>query len=347
MDSAAFQRPIPNMQNRSREGLSSDILTFLKGSAMGAANVIPGVSGGTIAFITGIFERLIKSLKAFDVEALRLLRKLEIRQLMAHVDFRFLAVLLAGVGMSILTLAKGLEWMFTHQPVLIWAFFLGLILISIFYVGAMVKRWSAGPFATLLLGTAIAASIAFLTPASENPNFVYLIVCGIVAVCSMIVPGLSGSFVLLLMGNYMLVLGSISDVFSGLKGFDFGPPFTDAFKILIPMGIGCVVGLAAFSRLLSWVFTKHHDLAVGLLTGFVLGSLPIIWPWKTNVHLVDAAGGEILRKGEPVTIGYEWHLPDFSSSTTHYALGLIVLGAVVVWGIEKLGAGKDKVASNS
>jgi putative membrane protein len=331
------------MQSNAREGILSDLLTFFKGMAIGAANVIPGVSGGTIAFITGIFERLINALKSFDVEALRLLRKFEIRKLMAHVDFRFLAWLLGGVGLSILTLAKALEWMFKNEPVLIWAFFLGLILVSIFYVGAMVKRWSAGSVATLLLGTAIAASIAFLTPASENPHFIYLIVCGIVAVCSMIVPGLSGSFVLLLMGNYMLVLGSISDVFSGLKGFDFGPAFTDAFKILVPIGIGCVVGLATFSRLLSWVFAKHHDLAVGLLTGFVLGSLPIIWPWKQNIHMLDAAGAEVLKKGEPVTIGYEWHLPDFSSSTTHYALGLIVLGAVVVWGIEKLGAGKSAV----
>ncbi len=333
------------MQSTSREGLLSDFLTFLKGMAMGAANVIPGVSGGTIAFITGIFERLIQSLKSFDLEALNLLRKFEIRKLLAHVDFRFLAALLFGVLFSILSLAKGLKWMFTHQPVLIWAFFLGLILVSIFYVGKMVKRWSAGPILTLILGTAIAASMAIFTPASENPNFFYLIVCGIVAVCSMIVPGLSGSFVLLLMGNYMLVLGSLSDVSSGLRGFDFGGAFKEGFMILVPMGIGCAVGLAAFSRLLSWVFEKHHDLAVGLLTGFVFGSLPIIWPWKESVHLVDSAGVEILKKGEPVTIGYEWHAPDFSSSTTHYALGLIVLGAIVVWGIEKLGAGREKTSA--
>jgi putative membrane protein len=319
----------PAFLKRVATGVVAAIPTFLKGAAMGAANVIPGVSGGTIAFITGIYERLVNSLKSFDVTAIGYLRKFEFRKFVAHVDFWFLASLLLGALVSIVSLSKGLKTAFENYPTLVWAFFFGLILASIFFVGKMVTKWSAGAVVIFVLGGGIASAFAFLTPAAENPSTGFLVLCGVVAICSMIIPGLSGSFVLLIMGNYMLVLGSLSELPSG-----------DALRVLIPFGIGCAVGLLAFAHLLSWVFKNYHDLAVALLTGFVVGSLAIIWPWKTAKLMRDDAGELMLRKGKEITAGYEYFMPDFSNSTTHIAIGLIVLGAVAVWVIEKSGQKK-------
>lgn len=312
-------------------GFLGYILTFFKGAAMGAANVIPGVSGGTIAFITGIYERLVNSLKSFDFKAIGYLKRLDIKGFIRHTDLYFLMALLGGAGFSILLLSHFLKTAFTNHPTLVWAFFFGLILASIFYVGRMVKKWTPGAVVLLLLGGTIAAVFAFLTPAAENPSTPFLFLCGIVAICSMIIPGLSGSFVLLIMGNYMLVLGSLSEL-----------PASSSFKILIPFGIGCAVGLIAFSHVLAWVFKNYHDLAVALLTGFVVGSLAIIWPWKNAIHLRDDTGELVLRKGLEVTKGYEYFLPNFSESTTQIALVLILVGAVAVWGIEKLGERPEK-----
>ncbi|MGC6566565.1 MAG: DUF368 domain-containing protein, partial [Akkermansiaceae bacterium] len=185
--------------------MKDDLATFFKGFAMGAANVVPGVSGGTIAFITGIYERLINALKSFDIEAVKLASKFKIGELWVKVDGRFLTSLMVGVLVSILTLAQILKVGFRDHPVLVWSLFFGLIAASIPSVGKMVKKWSPGVIVLFLAGLGIAVSMAFLTPASANENIGYLMLCGVAAMCSMIIPGLSGSFVLLLMGNYELV----------------------------------------------------------------------------------------------------------------------------------------------
>ncbi len=312
------------------------ILLFIKGAAMGAANVIPGVSGGTIAFITGIYERLINALKSLDLTAVKLLLRFDLLGFARHVDLYFLGWLMAGVMISILTLAKLLEFLFEKHPVYIWAFFFGLILASIYFVGKMVKQWTTGPVVALVAGVAIAVAIALLTPASENQGFLYLIICGVVAVSSMIVPGLSGSFVLLLMGNYMLIIGSISSCTSALKEIKLTEEAMAAIKIMIPVGIGCVVGLVAFSHVLSWVFRKYHDIAVALMSGFVAGSLLIIWPWKNEVYVKDTAGELILRKGEKVIGGYDWYLPVMGGETI-LAVALMAAGMAIVYGLEKTG----------
>lgn len=301
---------------------------------MGAANVIPGVSGGTIAFITGIYERLIKALKSFDVDGLKLLTKGKIEELLEHVDFWFLVSLFAGIGASIITLAKLLKYLFGSYPVLVWAFFFGLIFASIYYVGKTVKQWSVAPIISAAIFATIAASISFFTPGVENSSFFYVFLCGIVAICSMILPGLSGSFILLLMGNYMLVLGAVS-------AFDLG--------IIIPMALGCVIGLVVFSRFLSWLFDNHPDMTIASMTGFIIGSLATIWPWKSAEYLTDANGELILRKGEPKVVGYNWQLPETFggampesfSGETWLALGMIVLGIGILVVVEKAGASKS------
>jgi len=288
---------------------------FIKGAAMGAANVIPGVSGGTIAFITGIYERLIYALKSFNTKAVGFLLKGKFKDFAQYTDLGFLSALGAGVAVSILSLAKLLEYLFANYPVLLWAFFFGLILASVYYVGKQVQNWNTATIVSLIIGTVIAIGISLLSPAQENTNFWYVFICGIVAICSMILPGLSGSFILIIMGNYLLVLRAIGN-------FEFG--------ILIPLGLGVVVGLVVFSNLLSYVFQKFPDVTIALLTGFILGSLNILWPWKEVIETVIKPDGE-------VTVSkYAKVLPNAFDMHTILALSLIVVGIGSIFLIERL-----------
>lgn len=292
------------------------LILFLKGLAMGAANVIPGVSGGTIALITGIFERLINAIKAFDIEAIRMLFKGQIKALWQKVDGTFLVAVFAGIAISILSVARLFKSIMESESgtTLLMAFFFGLILVSIFTVGATVKKWTISPIIALIVGLIIAVGIALINPAQENAAFWYLMICGVVAMCSMILPGLSGSFVLIILGNYKLVM---VDAVSDLN-----------INILIPVAIGAVAGLIAFSRILAWVFARYHDMTIALMTGFIAGSLVTIWPWKTPIR---ETFGEKIK-----VVGYEgWNMPDFGDTNTFYAIGLIILGGAVIWGMEK------------
>ncbi len=315
------------------------ISLFLKGAAMGAANVIPGVSGGTIAFVTGIYESLIASLKSFDHHALAHLLKFRLAKFADHVNLRFLAPLLLGVAISVLTLAKVLLWLFDKHPVLTWSFFFGLIVASVLIVGRSIKRWSPGVVVALLAGTAIATGVALTTPAQENGNFLYLVLCGAVAFSSMIVPGLSGSFVLVLMGNYFLVLNGISDFTSALNPFDPSAIAEVFLAILLPVGIGVAIGFVSFSHLLDWLFKHFHDATVALLTGFILGSLLIIWPWKKEITESVA--------GKSKTVGYEWLPAPLDQPLTYAAFAVIAAGFLAVWLIERAGADKPASASPS
>ena len=297
---------------------------------MGAANVIPGVSGGTMAFITGIYERLINAIKSFDIAAAKLLLKGHFREFAEKTDFWFLSCLGGGVIVSILTLAKVLDYLFGNHATYVYAFFFGLILASIFSVGRQVKRWSASPLTCCLVGAGIAVTVALMKPTSQNESVPYLLICGVIAMASMIIPGLSGSFVLLLMGNYQLIM--IESV-TQLTGGDIA-----ALTVLIPVGIGAVIGVVAFSRLLAWIFRRFHDQAVALLTGFVSGSLLIIWPWKDEiVQTFEVAG-----KAKDKAIGYEWFLPDLSIGTA-LAIGIMAVGFASVWMMES--SGKEAIAA--
>lgn len=285
---------------------------------MGAANVIPGVSGGTIALITGIYERLINAIKSFDLHALKLLMSRQWRAFWTVTDSTFLLALFAGIGFSIISLARLLEYLLEKHETLTMAFFFGLIFISIFSVGKTVKHWSATAWLMLAIGIAVAAGIAFLAPASENSSFFYVFLCGIVAMCSMILPGLSGSFVLIIMGNYALILAAIGRA-------DVG--------ILLPLALGCVFGMIAFSHILSWIFKNYHDQTIAMMTGFIAGSLLIIWPWKATLTEF------IAREGKPakeVVTGYDWFFPSLTDPGTLLALLLAFGGALALYVMEKL-----------
>jgi putative membrane protein len=295
---------------------------FLKGFAMGAANVIPGVSGGTIAFITGIYERLIDALKSFDLTAIRYLLKFDIAGFCKHVDLAFLAALGIGVVTSVLTLAKLLKYAFVAHPTWVGAFFFGLIFASIFSVGKMVKHWRVTEVLALVVGLAVAISLAFMNQAGENTHAAYLVVCGVASMCSMIIPGISGSFILILMGNYQLI---VIDAVNNLRQMNFA----DSLPILIPVGIGAVLGLVTLSHVLSWLFKRYHDTAVSLITGFVAGSLLIIWPWKTVLK-------SIIFKGKEKPISWQREFPDIMISDTWIAFAWLALGIALIVLMEKL-----------
>lgn len=288
---------------------------------MGAANVIPGVSGGTIAFVTGIYEEFIDSLKSFDLKALRLALRFQIMDLIKHLNLGFLVPLGLGVLVSLLSLGKLLDWLFADYPVFVWSFFFGLILASVYFVSKNIRQWSFSSVSTFVLGTVAALALAFLKPAEENPAFYYVAMCGVVAVCSMILPGLSGSFVLILMGNYQLVM------LQAVPNFDL--------QIILPFAVGGGIGFIILSRAISYLLHNFHDSTLSALTGFILGSLVVIWPWKSEVFLTDDLGAIILKKGEKIVQGYEWFVPSFSETGTLIAIALMVAGIIAVALLEK------------
>ena len=305
------------------------IALFLKGIGIGAANVIPGVSGGTIALITGIFEKLIDSLKSIDITAFRLLIKGELRNFSDHINLDFLLIVFAGIFVSILTFARLFEFLFLNYPVFVWSYFFGLILASVYFVGKTVQKYSFSTILTFIIGTSIALMITYLSPGAKNDHVLYLFLCGIVAVCSMLVPGLSGSFVLILMGNYELVF------IEAVNNMDM--------KILIPVALGAIFGLIAFSHILSWILKNYKDQTISLLTGFILGSLATLWPWKNIVYQYDSMGELVIRNdGSPVIQAYERFLPQSFSTGIIIALVFILAGVLSITLLEKIAAKNGK-----
>ena len=296
------------------------LIYILKGLAVGIANIIPGVSGGTIALIVGIFIRLINAIKSFNLKAIKLLFSGKWKEFAKQTDFWFLVSIFTGVAIAIVLLARIFGFLFDNYPVYIWAYFFGLVLASVYFVGKRVDHWTAVVIVFFIIGTAIAVVITFFNPAHENSNSFYLFICGVVAVCSMILPGLSGSFILILMGNYQLV------AIDAINNRDMG--------ILLPVAVGAVVGLIAFSHVLSWVFKNYKDQTIALLTGFILGSLNILWPWKNPVYLTNQAGELIMKHGEKVIARYESILPQTMSTGVWIAIGIMILGILSIVALE-------------
>jgi putative membrane protein len=300
---------------------------FFKGFGIGAANVIPGVSGGTIALITGIFEELINSIKSIDLQAIKLLLTGKFSEFSKKVNFFFLLAVFGGAIVSIFSLARILEYLFLNFPVYIWAYFFGLIMASVYFVAKTINKWTFSVALFFLAGTLFAAGITYLNPAAQNDNFIYLILCGVVAVCSMILPGLSGSFVLILMGNYELVA---IDAINHLR-----------LDILFPMFIGIVAGLIIFSHFLSWLIKRFRDQTLASLVGFIMGSLVILWPWKHEIYRMDEFGKPLLSKsGDYIVQTYERFIPQAIDKEVITAIILMIVGIFTIWGIEFLSRAK-------
>ena len=284
------------------------IVNFFKGVAMGVANVIAGVSGGTIALIVGIFERLINSLKSFNITAIKLLFKGKFKEFAKHTDFVFLCEVLLGIVVAMVSVAKLFKYLFDNYPVYIWSLFLGFLLASIFYVGKTIRKWNVWVIIAFIVGIGVSLLISFGTHAQENDNFFYLVLCGAIGSSGMILPGISGSYILVLMGDYQLVINAIDMLTKDPM---------EAMKIIVPVMIGVVVGILAFAHVLAWIFKHYHDMTISLLTGFIVGSLPIIWPWKS-----EGACGALPEAKDDI-------LPQMNSEF-FIALAIIILGIVLI-----------------
>lgn len=245
--------------------MKSRLFLFLKGIAMGAADVVPGVSGGTIAFISGIYEELLLSIRSITPANISLLWKEGFDSFWKAVNGSFLAVLLSGILLSIFSLAKLFGYFLANHPIPVWSFFFGLIVASLIVVGRKVSKWGLVSVVAFQTGMAIGYSIISSVPTETTEALWFVFLSGAIAICAMILPGISGSFILLLMGKYEFMLQSISEM---------------RIPILVVFALGCVLGLLSFARLLSWMFSKYHDLTVALMVGFMIGSLPKVWPWK-------------------------------------------------------------------
>lgn len=253
------------------------ILLYLKGIAMGTADVIPGVSGGTVAFISGIYDELLHSIKAIDGEAFRLLFKLKLKDFWVKINGNFLATLFAGIVTSLLSLAKLMTYLLTHHPILIWSFFFGLILVAAPLVLREIKRWSVNAIISFVVGIVTAYYITVVTPTESPNNLPFIFFSGALAICAMILPGISGAFILLLIGKYQYMITAL---------IEFNIP------IVLVFVAGCAVGILSFSRLLSWVLDHYHSVAVALLAGFMLGSLNKVWPWREVKEYATNSKGE-------------------------------------------------------
>jgi len=253
-------------------------LLFSKGVGMGAADVVPGVSGGTIAFITGIYEELLNSIRSVDAEAIKLLLNFRLADFWRHVNGTFLLVLLSGIGFSVLALSRVILYLLANHSELMWSFFFGLIVASAWAVGRKIHRWSAGIVFSGLLGTAIAYYVTVATPAQTPEAYWFIFLSGVIAICAMILPGISGSFLLVLLAKYEFVLNALKEL---------------RLDVIAVFVAGCLVGILSFSRVLNWALKNYHNATIALLTGFMVGSLNKVWPWKQTLETYTDRHGEV------------------------------------------------------
>ena len=300
--------------------LSIYLILAIKGFCMGAANVIPGVSGGTMALILGIYEELIDAIRSLNLKFLRLIALLKIRDALSSVSWLFLLPVGLGILLATLSLAKGLSWLLDNYTVIVWSFFFGLILSSIFTVGRVVKKWRTPTFVATGLGTVAAYFLFSLVPVATPDAPWFIFVSGFLAICAMILPGVSGAYILVLLGKYHYILEAVNN---------------KEFGTLLILTAGALVGLLIFVRVIGWVLKRYHDLTMAILIGLMLGSLRRIWPWKeTLTTLLDSHGKQI----PPVQTNI---LPPSFSSEVGLALLLMFIGFVVVFSLDFWARKKD------
>lgn len=298
----------------------SYLVIALKGLAMGAADVVPGVSGGTIAFISGIYEELITSINNVNLSLFKTLGKDGPRAFWSQANGNFLLALLLGIGTSVFSLARFISWLLANHPVLLWSFFFGLVVASVLFVGKAIPRWNVATFILLFLGAFIAYYITTLPPIENTENIPFLFFSGALAICAMILPGISGAFILVLLGSYKPILDAVHE---------------RDFKIVATVALGAVFGLLSFAKLLKWMFSNHKNTTLALLTGFIVGSLSKIWPWK-KVLETKAYGDKIITLKEQ-------NISPFSMAGDNHiitAIVLAILGFSLIFILEKVASKK-------
>lgn len=297
------------------------VVLALKGCAMGMADVVPGVSGGTIAFISGIYEELIDSIRSVDATALRLLVRLRLGELWRHINGSFLLPVLLGIAVAIFSLARLMTYLLQHHPIEIWSFFFGLIIASALLVARQVGRWDWRSVLSFAVGAAAAWWITVATP-TETPNdWWFVMLSGAIAICAMILPGISGAFILLLLGKYQYIMQAVGDL---------------NIPVIVIFVVGAVAGIISFSHLLSWLLKRWHDVTVAVLMGFMVGSLNKVWPWKEVVETYTDSHGALQPLVERnIAPGHFEMLYDRPSMLVE-AVVLCIVGFLVIYGIELL-----------
>ncbi|NNC50110.1 MAG: DUF368 domain-containing protein [Flaviramulus sp.] len=301
--------------------LSDYLIISFKGLAMGAADAVPGVSGGTIAFISGIYEELINTISNINMSLFKTLFTNGIKEFWKDLNGNFLLSLLLGIIISFVSFMRLAKYLLEYHPVLIWSFFFGLIVASIYFVGKQINKWRLATILALIFGAIVAFYISKLPSMTTNENPWFLFFAGAIAICAMILPGISGSFILIILGAYKTLSDAIHDI--------------DLNKIIIFTG-GAIVGLLSFSHILKWLFKHYHNITLALLTGFIFGSLNKVWPWKkTLTWHTDSKGIEVPLLQESVS--------PFSFSGDNqlaFALILMLLGFLTIFILERLGSKK-------
>ncbi|WP_442856523.1 DUF368 domain-containing protein [Formosa sp. Hel1_33_131] len=324
---------------------TNPFLLTLKGVIMGAANKVPGVSGGIVAFVMGFYEEFIYSLQKFNIKAGKLLFSGRFKSFYNYVNGRFLALLFSGMIISYFSVSKLLDYFIERHELYVWSVFFGMIVGSIYYIYKDFKSWNTKTIVMAFLGIIAGLSISFLNPATQNDNLWFVFLCGMISVTGMALPGFSGSFILILLGNYVLLLvdsvNVLFDTFVFIVSGDFSfmsdPQHLRLLKVLLVFTLGSVVGLVSLSHLLSYILKHYKFKTLALIMGFITGSLGVVWPWKEALYKQDALGNFTTdTNGEQIIENYQRYLPEMNTQTI-YALLFIIFGAAIVLGLEWYG----------
>lgn len=334
--------------------LSDKIWLVIKGIAMGAANKVPGVSGGVIAFVAGFYEEFIYSLQRVNRHSFAILRKEGFDAFYRSINGGFLSLLITGMIISYFSVSQLLDYALIHYELYVWSAFFGMIVGSIYYIAKDFGHWRSSHGIYLFVGAVVGLSISFLEPARENDQLWFVFFCGVISVSGMTLPGLSGSFILMLLGNYVLLLvDSVNALYSLLSLLIQGDLTREIalelwpmIKILAVFSVGSLVGLVSFSHLLAAVLKSYRKQTYAVIIGFITGSLGVVWPWKNKIYATNALG-EILKdaKGREIIKDFDRYLPQWTVTQTYWAIGFIALGIAVVVALELLNNNK-KAQSN-
>ena len=322
---------------------------FLKGLAMGAANKVPGVSGGTVSFVLGFYEELIYSFRKINFIAFKLLINFRFKSFYSYVNGSFLLLVMGGSIFSYFSISLVLDYFLQYYELYVWSWFFGMIIGSVYYIGKDFGKWNSANIISLIVGISVGLGISFLNPARENDNLWFVFICGIIGVSGMTLPGLSGSFILILMGNYVLLLvDSVNELLFVVTNLITGnfevledPEKIRYLKIISVFTLGSVFGLVSISHVLGYVLKRWNAIVTAIIIGFITGSLGIVWPWKKAIYLINNETFLLDKKGNKIIENYNRFIPDFSLLETWVAIFYIIFGISLVLSIDYYGRKKE------
>ena len=333
--------------------LKDKVFLVIKGLGMGAANKVPGVSGGIVAFVAGFYEEFIYSLQKINMKAFKLLFNGRFKSFYQYVNGQFLSLLIFGMLVSYFSISKILDYFLETKELYVWATFFGMIIGSIYYIAKDFEHWNKKTIPMGILGLILGVSISFLNPATENDNLWFIFLCGIISVSGMTLPGLSGSFILILIGNYVLLLvdsvnalyDTMAEVIRGDFSFTKNEERLDTLVILAVFTAGSATGLVTLSHILGYVLKHFKHITTAMIIGFITGSLGVVWPWKRNIYMMDANGSPVLdTNNDKIIVNYERYLPTLNEPETWWSILFILLGIATLIALEWYGKNRQNSA---